>query len=408
MSPSPGSPGLDTPVSSDRRRGGPAGKDVWDGLVVLCAANNWDGVKLADQHMAEQLSRHVPVLYVDPPMSHLTPRHQPELAGALHGPRLRTLGPGLARLTPLMTPKGQHRLLAPVTTRLLAAQVRHAVRRLGATVRAMVVTNPSWLSLGVCDEELSIFWAQDDFVGLADLLGLGVARIDRAERSAAAAADLIVTSSPAVTDTWSNRGYQPIMIPFGCDAAHLAGPPRPSALPDGLEPPVAGFVGHINERTDLSLLEAVSSSGLSLLLVGPLDPNFEPARVGELLGRPNVRWLGPQPFAELPALLAAMTVGLVPYNQSAFNLGSFPLKTLEYLAAGLPVVATDLPSTRWFNTDLVTIADSPDDYVRAARAAARLRDDPELVRRRKAFASGHDWSHRAEQLAALIRDPAAR
>ena len=39
----------------------------WDGLVVLCAANNWDEVKLADRHMAEHLSAYAPVLYVDPP-----------------------------------------------------------------------------------------------------------------------------------------------------------------------------------------------------------------------------------------------------------------------------------------------------------------------------------------------------
>src|SRR4051812_25243190 len=41
----------------------------WEGLIVLCAANNMDDVKLADRHMAECLTAHAPVLYVDPPMS---------------------------------------------------------------------------------------------------------------------------------------------------------------------------------------------------------------------------------------------------------------------------------------------------------------------------------------------------
>jgi hypothetical protein len=61
----------------------------WDGMVVLCAANNYDGIKLADQHMAEELSRLRPVLYVDPPVSFLTPRKHPYVATSLAGPRLR-------------------------------------------------------------------------------------------------------------------------------------------------------------------------------------------------------------------------------------------------------------------------------------------------------------------------------
>src|SRR4051812_31161894 len=51
----------------------------WDGLVVLHAANSYDSVKFADQHMAESLSKLVPVLYVDPPVSFLTPlRRRPQ------------------------------------------------------------------------------------------------------------------------------------------------------------------------------------------------------------------------------------------------------------------------------------------------------------------------------------------
>jgi hypothetical protein len=44
----------------------------WEGLIVLYAANNMDDVKRADRQMAERLTAHAPLLYVDPPMSHLT------------------------------------------------------------------------------------------------------------------------------------------------------------------------------------------------------------------------------------------------------------------------------------------------------------------------------------------------
>ncbi len=87
----------------------------WDGLVVLCAANSWDEVKLADRHMAEQLATLAPVLYVDPPISHLTRFNAPQVAKSLRRPRLRTIGPGLARLTPAAPPKPMEPAVLPLT-----------------------------------------------------------------------------------------------------------------------------------------------------------------------------------------------------------------------------------------------------------------------------------------------------
>src|SRR5208283_3159702 len=98
-----------------------------------------------------------------------------------------------------------------------------------------------------------------------------------------------------------------------------------------------------------ALLEAVADTGQSLLLIGPRHPRFAVAAMDPLLARANVHWVGPQAFEDLPKYLSVVDVGLVPYVDSAFNRGSFPLKTLEYLAAGIPVVATDLPAIRWLN-----------------------------------------------------------
>ena len=105
----------------------------------------------------------------------------------------------------------------------------------------------------------------------------------------------------------------------------------------------------------------------------------------------------------LPSYLAHAQVGLVPYTNSEFNRASFPLKTLEYLAAGLPVVATDLPATRWLQADqdLVRIADEPDSFV-AAAVAAGAAQDVKAVAKRRSFARAHSYEHRARDLLAAI------
>jgi teichuronic acid biosynthesis glycosyltransferase TuaH len=194
-----------------------------------------------------------------------------------------------------------------------------------------------------------------------------------------------------------------VLIPNGCDARRFRSSdssPWPPELT--LPAPIAGFVGHLNDRIDLRLLEAVVDAGLSLLVVGPRNRGFEPDRLPALLGRPGVQYVGPKASEELPPYFRAMDVGLVPYAVSPFNLGSFPLKTLEYLSAGLPVVATDLPATRWLGTDLVAIDSTPVGFAASAVRAASVRRQPGEVGRRQEFAAGHDWSCRALDWAKLL------
>ena len=181
------------------------------------------------------------------------------------------------------------------------------------------------------------------------MFGRSASRIRRGEDRLAGAADLIVASNPVVADAWRERGRaDTLLIPFGCDAERFAASDQaPPAEDVHLTPPVAGFVGHLGDRIDLRLIEAVADKGVSLLLVGPRHPRFELKRMDELLARKNVQWVGAKPFEALPSYLRAIDVGLVPYADSAFNRGSFPLKTLEYLAVGRGFVARDLPAIRW-------------------------------------------------------------
>jgi teichuronic acid biosynthesis glycosyltransferase TuaH len=97
-----------------------------------------------------------------------------------------------------------------------------------------------------------------------------------------------------------------------------------------------------------------------------------------------------------------MGVGLTPYADTDFNRASFPLKTLEYLANGLPVVSTDLPAVRWLDTDLIEVGTGPEDFASKVREVLSRPFDEAERARRIAFARRHSWTARAEQLLAIL------
>jgi teichuronic acid biosynthesis glycosyltransferase TuaH len=375
----------------------------WDGLIVLCAANSYDGFRMADWHLAEQLSKLAPVLYVDPPLSVLAAGRRPETAAARPDPRLRLVRPGLAQLTPMVQPFPARRATVALTSALARGYLRRAVARLGAQVAVLISGWPQFPVFDSCGERARVYWAKDDFVGGAALLGLNAGLLDARERRVAAAADLVVAANPVVADTWRSRGLDPVLVPFGADVdAYRAVERAPAPGDVALPAPIAGFVGRINDRTNLGLLEAIARRGRSLLLVGPKDPAFEPARFEALRRRGNVRWVGPKPSWALPGYLRLIDVGLVPYRDSEFNRGSCPLKTLEYLAAGRAVVATDLPAIRWLATDLICVADGPTSFAdQVDRLLARPRGAAVLARR-QAFAARHSWARQAAEIHAAI------
>jgi len=255
-------------------------------------------------------------------------------------------------------------------------------------------------------------------------MGQDAGRLRRQERRALHRADVVVTVSPGLRDRWAEvrralgRPGDPVLVPNGCNAPNGCGPDLAGPDLAGLDlpGPVVGLVGHLSDRIDMGVLEAVADTGLTLLIVGPHDARWEPRRFAALAARPTVHYAGRVPTDAVAGYLAAIDVGITPYRDTPFNRASFPLKTLEYLAAGRSVVSTDLPAARWLADDLaaaglaadgvLALAAGPDQMAAAVRAAAALGHPPELSGRRRAFAARHSWPRRAEAFAAAIGLPA--
>lgn len=384
-------------------------------LVVYFATTQYDGPAGTDRHMADQLCRYAPVLFVDPPVSVLTLRNHPDLRRLADEPPLRLHHPRLARLIPWVVPgitrPGLHRLVAPMMRRATRAAVdrlapvagRAASAHIAAIISARI--DDLW---SAAPARRTLFYATDDVTAGAGLLGMPRDRLLRQEARTLRTAGAVAAVSPPLVQRYVAAGHPAQLVPNGCDPAAYADVDSVAPADEVWLPrPVVGFVGHINERIDLALLEAVADAGHSLLLVGPVAPGYQPERFAALTARRNVQWVGGKPFAALPGYLRVIDIGVTPYAQTAFNRGSFPLKTLEYLAAGRPVVATPLPATDWLNTHLIRVASTPADFAaQVAEALAEPRTE-RLVAERREFAGRHSWAARARQIAGLVGLPGA-
>ena len=118
---------------------------------------------------------------------------------------------------------------------------------------------------------------------------------------------------------------------------------------------------------------------VSFVLVGP-----EQTDMSALRAFPNVHLLGKKSHAEVPRYVKAFDVGLVPYRLTDYTANVYPTKLNEYLAMGMPVVATDLPEIRRFNRDHGDIVSVAAD---AGRVTSRRSVAP-CSRRRATSASG--------------------
>ena len=127
------------------------------------------------------------------------------------------------------------------------------------------------------------------------------------------------------------------------------------------------FVGNIGPWVDISLLAFVADAlaEVEIKLIGPVDPSYD---ISILHTKENIRLLGRIAHDDLPDLFAEADVGLIPYKLSDFTNYTFPSKMAEYLAAGMPLVTTNLPEVNDFS-EMVMVSESKEDFVRNIQSA---------------------------------------
>ena len=221
------------------------------------------------------------------------------------------------------------------------------------------------------------------------------------ERRLLRAADGLVVTSPALLPGRADLVPAHVVLENGVDPE--AFPPFPGD-PEDLAPvprPRLAVAGNLTSRYDLSVLGAVldADPGRHAILLGPVEDGIP------VPDSPRVHRFGALPHAALARRLVRADVGLVPMADHPANRASCPLKALEYLAAGLPVVTSrNAVIDRWAerHPGLMFPVDARADWPAAVARALAAGAEPGFADRARGAAREHTWARRAEDLLAFL------
>jgi len=149
------------------------------------------------------------------------------------------------------------------------------------------------------------------------------------------------------------------------------------------------------------LFEVLNHPDIELNLIGPIH-KFDPE---PFLKHPNFKHVAPLSGEALQRKLSEMDVLIMPYNPEIpeVHVQTVSNKFFQYVAAGRPVVISNMPYYIEMPDGILYRADSPDDFVKKIRKA--YAEDCDTYRELRAqIASENTWDKRGEQLHAILKE----
>jgi glycosyltransferase involved in cell wall biosynthesis len=236
--------------------------------------------------------------------------------------------------------------------------------------------------------------------------------LSRNHERALAEADVVATVARMLHTRARARRADALYLPNGVDGRHFAAagtttPDDPVVARLRAEGrPIAGYYGALARWFDYELVAETARRrpDWSFLLIGPdYDGSV---RRSPLLGLPNVAWIGPRPYASLPAYLGLFDVATIPFRLTPITMATSPLKLYEYFAGGRPVITTALPEC--IAHEEVRVVKTAEELAASLDLARREGEDPARRARLQAVAAANTWAARVLRVESMLAARGAR
>ncbi|MFQ6674402.1 MAG: glycosyltransferase, partial [Fidelibacterota bacterium] len=329
------------------------------GQDILCISSiDWDFIWQGHQEimasLAEQGNR---VLFVEntgvrSPRFKDLPRLRRRILNWWRGTKgFRQERENLFVYSPLVLPFPYSRVARWINRIILLRAIRRWMRATGfyrPIIWTFLPTPLTSILIRELDPELTVYYCIDDLASSSP----PARRISRSEVQFFKEVDLVFVTSEKLRERAAEFSGRVHLFPFGVNYREFEEIRKASdEIPEEIRKlphPVVGYVGGVHQWIDQELLATVAErmSDTSFVLVGPAQTD-----VSLLARSSNIHLLGARSHADVSRYIKGFDVGIVPYCLSEYTDSVYPTKLNEYLAMGIPVVATDLPEIRRFNAE---------------------------------------------------------
>jgi len=315
----------------------------------------------------------------------------------------RTTDEGITVVSPAVVPFFGNRAAAATNRRLLTAQISGLARRRGMDRPILWIAIPTAVEVvGRMRESLVIYQVSDKYDANTMDHATDPAFIRKLHERAVEAADLIFYSSRKLFNEAERERDKSYLLEQAVDFDHwspisrgeVAVAPEIERIPH----PRVGYFGAIEPwLVDQELIKQAAHQrpDWNWIFVG------NKSRGLEIEGLPNVHFLPPVSYQELPHYAAGFDVCVLPWNTDvAFTSYGSAIKVREYLASGKPVVISPLPEYESMS-HVLRIGRSREQFIELVDDALKENDAARVQARQDAVRDG-TWDARAEWVSDLI------
>jgi uncharacterized SAM-binding protein YcdF (DUF218 family)/glycosyltransferase involved in cell wall biosynthesis len=384
---------------------------------ILCVSSiDWDFIWQGHQEIMSRLAAEGHrVLFVEntgvrPPRVSDLPRVRQRVYNWWRGTKgFRTERPNLVVFSPIVLPLPYSRLARYLNRMILRRSLQRWMHATGFSRPIVWTFLPTPLARDVIRDvqpSLTIYYCIDDLASSSP----EARRITPSEEALFRDADLVFVTSEKLRQRAAAFSPRVHLFPFGVSLATFEKVrDEATSLPDDLARlprPIVGYVGGLHQWVDQELVCHVARRlpHVTFAFVGPAQVD-----VSRLAALPNVVLLGKREHAEVPKYVRGFDAAIVPYTLSEYTSNVYPTKLNEYLAMGVPVVATDLAEIRRFHSDhgdVIRVGRDATDFADAVEKAL-CDHGPARVARRIEVARSNSWERRLEQMTLLLDEALA-
>lgn len=374
--------------------------------IIFFSSDDWNsGLKTSKYHLATRLARDNRVFFINS-LGLRTPsastrdakRILAKLAGFFKG--VTQVRKNLFVYTPIAIPFQGLRIVRSINNVLLALQLRIVMAKFG--VRAPTVWTFLPNSLGVVrrlPKRALVYYCVDDMSAFKGVPADAIAKLDE---MLVKEANTVFAVSKELFERKRLLNKNTFYSPHGVDfelfnkAVTEGSSEKPVEIAN-IPKPIIGFYGLISsDWIDYNLVRFISAKRpeWSFVFIGKVDKlNDAPPEAK------NICYLPVKPYEELYKYSRLFDVAILPFNINKLTMNSHPLKILEYLSAGKPVVSVRIPEIVNYE-EIIEVASDYDDFLNKIELC--LKDQDDAKRKRMEFAAQHSWENRFNEIQNII------